>query len=114
MHELSIAYDVIEQVEAAAIRHGFKKVNQIHLLVGEWSGVDVEALQFCFPEATRKTCLKDAHLLITCKGLTIQCLDCFELTPISREQALACAKCGSVNTKIIEGKELRIVDLDVD
>lgn len=114
MHELSIAYSLIEQVEAAAAQHGFQKVNQLHLLVGEWSGVDADALRFCFPQVSRGTCLMDSQLLITTQALKIQCLDCPHVCHIRFGSAVVCEKCGSGNCVEIEGKDLRIVDLDVD
>ena len=114
MHELSIVYDLVEQVESAAVQHKFKKVNRIELLVGEWSGVDPEALEFCFPEATRGTCLESAQLMMTCKPLTIECSECHGTSKIAWSEAIVCAHCGSTNYTILEGKELKIVDLDVD
>ena len=48
MHEMSIATSVLEAVEAEAEKHAGAKVTKIGLRIGEWSGVDPDALRFCF------------------------------------------------------------------
>lgn len=48
MHEVSIVRSLIEEVAAAAARHGVAAVSGVGLRVGRHSGVAPEALAFAF------------------------------------------------------------------
>jgi hydrogenase nickel incorporation protein HypA/HybF len=65
MHELTLALDLIERVEAIARREGCRRVVAVEVAVGDSCGVDKEALAFAFPEAARGTLAEGARLNFT-------------------------------------------------
>lgn len=78
MHEVSLVAALIDRVEAVAVKECFSRVMEIRLGVGDQSGVDASALEFCFPEVTQGTVLNGAKLTLEptkSKDLTIIDLD---------------------------------------
>ena len=52
MHEMGIASSVMDAVRGEARRYPGSKPSRVGLRIGEWSGVDVESLRFCFEALT--------------------------------------------------------------
>ena len=55
MHELSIANSLVESVAEAAQQAGAARVVAVHLRLGALSGVERDALEFCYDIASRGT-----------------------------------------------------------
>ena len=53
MHELSIAKDIVAIAETNLAQYPGAKVTGITVSIGVFSGVDPEALKFCFPACHR-------------------------------------------------------------
>jgi len=53
MHEMSLAEGVLQLIEDAAREQNFAKVTTVWLEIGQLSGVEVEAMKFCFDAVTR-------------------------------------------------------------
>ena len=69
MHEMSLAEGVLQLIEDAARRDRFSKVSTVWLEIGELSGVEPEALAFCFDAVTRNTVAAGARLeIVTLHG----------------------------------------------
>jgi hydrogenase nickel incorporation protein HypA/HybF len=78
MHEVSLVAALIDRIEAVAASEHFAQVMEIRLGVGDDSGVDASALEFCFPEVTRGSVLDGARLVLVPregKDLTVIDLD---------------------------------------
>ncbi len=65
MHELSLAFDLIDRASEIAKREAVKKVISINVRIGPESGVNTESFLFAFPEAAKNTILSGAKLEIT-------------------------------------------------
>mgnify|MGYP000570709262 CR=1 FL=1 len=113
MHELSLLQALVEQVTELAQKERFCRVVQIRLGVGPLSGVEPECLQLCFAEAARDTALHDAKLVLEQTPLELQCKACGQRSCPDAAAELCCVGCGSLATQIIRGRELCILDLDV-
>ena len=48
MHELSIAQSIVDSAREHAAQHGGRRVLRIGVRIGEISGVNADALEFCF------------------------------------------------------------------
>ena len=73
MHELSIAYHIVEAAEAAARQAGLERVEAVHLQLGALSGVVKEALWFSYDIAAKDTLLEGSRLEITECPVVVWC-----------------------------------------
>lgn len=114
MHEISLVTALMEQVEDLAKQQDFTMIKHIKLAVGEISGVNSEALLFCFPEVVKGSILSSAELIVDSIPAIIYCSICrSDSTPTDR-WALICENCGSMDIRVKSGKEFKIIELVVD
>ncbi|MBN1292433.1 MAG: hydrogenase maturation nickel metallochaperone HypA [Candidatus Latescibacteria bacterium] len=111
MHELSIAQNIVESVRASIVEYPDCRVQSITLSVGEYSGIDPEALQFTFPIAAENTILQDTRLIINRVALTVMCKYC--ASESINVHGLQCPRCGSTNVTLTAGRELEIASIDL-
>jgi len=114
MHEISLVTALVEQVEVLAKQQGFNKVKSIKLAVGDISGVNSEALLFCFPEVVKGSVLESAEIAIDSIPSVIHCSDCNSDSVPDDRWVLICKHCGSMNVRVRSGKEFKISELVVD
>ena len=112
MHELSLATELVEQVELAARREGAVRVESVEVVIGELSGVELESFEFCFPLAAEGTLLEGARLEIERVPVRVRCSHC------GRESApaptgLACRECGSLAVELVAGRDFRLRAIEV-
>jgi hydrogenase nickel incorporation protein HypA/HybF len=113
MHEMSLVEGVRQLIEEAAEREGFSWVHSVRVEIGELSGVERAAFEFCFDLAMQDSLAAGARLDIVAtpgRGLCRQC---------GQEVALAvvhdpCELCGGYPVEIIDGTAMRVIDLEVE
>ncbi len=113
MHEMSLVEGVRELIENAAAREGFSRVNSVRVEIGQLSGVEREAFEFCFDLAMRDGIAAGAQLEVVATPGRGRCPAC------GRETALAvvydpCEHCGTVPVAVIGGTAMRVIDLEVE
>jgi len=113
MHEMAIAEGILDIVLDYAARNQATKVTKIQLLLGEMSGVETDALQFCFEALSKKTMAEGTNLTLHRVPLMGHCKDCDATTQIERYRFL-CPHCDSANLEIVSGRELQVEFLEVD
>ncbi|MBI4908497.1 MAG: hydrogenase maturation nickel metallochaperone HypA [Acidobacteria bacterium] len=64
MHEMSIATSLIDAVNQQCAEYPRAAVTRVGVRLGEWAGVDVESLRFCFETLVSETTLAGAALEI--------------------------------------------------
>lgn len=113
MHELGIVLNVIDRVEEIAKENNVKKVTKLTLEIGEVSSIVPSYFSDCFEWAKKKTdYMKDTELeMIILEGLSY-CRDC-KKTYKTTEYAKKCQHCGSDDTYLVTGDEMRIKDIEV-
>ena len=112
MHEISLAEDVLQLIEDAARRDRFNKVSTVWLEIGQLSGVEPEAMAFCFDAVTRDTLADGARLeIITLPGQG-WCKTCDRTVPMT-EVFGACPQCGSYPLRVTAGTDMRVKELEV-
>jgi len=107
MHELSIAYSIVEIAEEQAREHKASGIEEIELEVGRLSGVELQALDFALESAVKGTILEKARIIrhkIDGEG---HCGDCGLTFPVDT-LFTPCPSCGSFAVKVAKGKELRV------
>lgn len=114
MHELSIAISMIDMATEEARRHGWTKINALHLKLGPLSGVVKDALLFSYDVACNGTPLEGSHLVIEEVPVEIYCESCRDNRIIDTIQNIACPVCGTLSSKIVSGKELEVIAMEID
>jgi hydrogenase nickel incorporation protein HypA/HybF len=112
MHELTVAKSIVDIAEREVERHGASKVAAINLEIGMLAGIEFEAFDFAWPEATRGTVLDK----VTCNIKKIEgrsrCTACgaeFDM----KEYFDLCPECHSFENELVNGHELRIKSLEL-
>lgn len=107
MHEVGLAYDIMEIVCDFAERNNLKKVASIRIEAGECSGIMIPALKMGLESAKKNTVAQDAMMDIDVIPGKITCEKCGSVEDASTF-ARPCHECGSLNRRITQGKEFRI------
>ncbi len=105
MHELSIAQSIVAQVVKLINKNTAKTVE---VEVGEMSGVDPDALSFAFPMAVEGTPIAGVKLKIRKSPFRIRCPRCRKSFNMGETPFHLCPQCGSVDVKVLSGRELLI------
>jgi hydrogenase nickel incorporation protein HypA/HybF len=113
MHEMSLTESVVDILREEASRQGFARVRTVWLEIGALSGVEPEAMEFCFDAATRGTLAEGARLEIVRAPGQGWCLNC-EKTVALAERFGACPDCGGHKVQMTGGDEMRVKELEVE
>lgn len=113
MHEMSLVEGVRELIEEAAAREGFAKVRSVRVEIGELSGVQREAFEFCFDLAMRDGVGAGARLEVVATPGKGRCVVCGKEGPLAAVYD-ACVHCGSFPVEILDGTAMRVIDLEVE
>lgn len=109
MHELSITQNVVAIALDAA---GNRPVRVITLTIGELSGVEQEAVRFCFDIVAQGTAAEGARLEIITIPAVIRCRACsadFHLT-----HNWTCPSCASMGGEVRSGREFYVESIEVE
>jgi hydrogenase nickel incorporation protein HypA/HybF len=113
MHELSLAMSVREIVEDAAEKNGSKKVNEVNIIVGEFSSVSVDALEFALEVAKKGSVFENAKINIKSTKTILSCSQCKEET-IMEDYIFKCGSCGSSSVSILSGDRMYVESIDIE
>lgn len=112
MHEMSLAEGVLQLIEDAARQQKFEKVITVWLEIGQLSGVEVEAMAFCFDAVTRDSIAQGARLEVIVLPGVGWCMECSKSVPMT-EVFGACQHCGGYQMQVTGGTEMRVKELEV-
>lgn len=113
MHEMSLAEGVLQIIEDQAAKSGFSRVKTVWLEIGALSGVETEAMRFCFDAVTRGSVADGAALEIVAVPGTSWCMQCGVSVPVA-ERYDPCPRCGGYQLQVQGGTEMRIKELEVE
>ena len=122
MHEYSIALDMWESVASAARKHGAGRVRSITLEIGALNLIEEEQLGFWLRALAEREGSPEVELKITLVPARIRCRSCDwtgevvvpEGSSFCLPAALQCAACGSREVDVAGGRELRVVNAEVE
>ena len=112
MHEMSLAEGVLQLIEDAAREQAFTQVTAVWLEIGQLSGVEPEAMQFCFDAVTRDSVAQGARLEIIALPGTGWCMACAQTVPMT-DVFGECPLCGGFQMQVTGGTEMRVKELEV-
>ena len=113
MHEMSIAESVVQIIEDQAQAEHYSKVRAVWLEIGQFAGVEVEALRFCFDAVCKGTVAEDAELNIVDVAAKATCMNC-GAEVVVQNRFDPCPECGGYQLQMTGGDELRIKEMEVD
>ena len=113
MHELSIAYSLVEAAEEAANAAHAKAVNVVYLRLGQLSGVVVDALQFGWEIATEGTLLAGAQLTIEEVPIVVYCTQCNRNVALASAQWFRCPVCDAPTPTVVQGREIELTSMEI-
>ncbi len=112
MHEVGLAQQTLEIALDAARREGAQTVRKLCLRIGEWSGVELEALRFALELVTEGTPAEGAELIMERVPPACRCAACDCLFNVA-EYDYHCPKCGAESQQLCQGREMDLVSLEV-
>ncbi len=114
MHELSVAYHLVQLVTQLASQHGGGTVVALHVRLGVLCCVHREALEFCYELAAQGTCAENARLIIEEVPVEVYCSECQQQFQLQNIQKFSCPRCGKPTADIRRGKELELVSVELE
>jgi hydrogenase nickel incorporation protein HypA/HybF len=113
VHELSVALNLVEGVQETAALQGIERVIAVHVRVGALSGIAPDALKFSWELATEGTLAANSALRIEDVPLAVFCERCEAERSPRPATGLICPECGIVCPRIVRGRELQLVAMEV-
>ena len=113
MHELSITQSIVNIAVETAKEHNVKKIREIHLRIGEYSGIVSQCVQQYFDILSKGTAAEGAVLVTRRITITMRCNQCGAENEIDKLK-IQCPNCGSTDLKLLTGHEFYVESLEVD
>jgi len=114
MHEASIALSVIDIAEKQCREAGYSRIKGIELRIGNASGVLPDALMTAFDIVKLETMAEGANLVIESIPLGGLCRTCETQFTTNDQFILACPDCSSKDFTLDRGRELDIIEIEVE
>jgi hydrogenase nickel incorporation protein HypA/HybF len=115
MHELPVTESILRVVLTYAKNNDVKKVNVIHLEVGEMSDLEDEWMQRYFNYISKDTIASEAQLNIVWKPVVMECEDCKASFNVDIKKAgeIVCPECQGKNNRFVSGREYIVKSIEV-
>ena len=113
MHELALTEGIISIVESEKKKHGFERVSEISLKLGEYSGVIPECMEEFFPIASKGTAAAGAKLVFEKVPSRFECRRCGWRGGLEKG-IFACPECGGGNLRMTAGREFYVENIKVE
>ncbi len=113
MHEQSIVESILTLALQNAEKADAHKIIRIDLVVGDFTGVVEDAVNFYFGFLSQNTIAAGAAIRYTHVAAQLRCRDCDLLFPLQKRN-YRCPKCDGVRVEIVGGRELYIENMEVE
>lgn len=105
MHEMAIAVELVEQLDALAVKHGIEYIESVDVTAGVLRQIVPDALQMAFAAAAEGTCAAGAALNLKIVPASARCRICkHEFLP--EPDTYLCVVCNRADVEIIQGNEI--------
>lgn len=113
MHELAVTESILEIAVRHAEQQKAKRITELFIVMGQWSSVVDDSVQFYWDMLTENTIAFGSKLHFRRIPVEIVCLDCgHSYTPTARE--LLCPNCESTRIKVKTGEEFYLEAIEVE
>jgi hydrogenase nickel incorporation protein HypA/HybF len=113
MHEQSIVESILALALKSAEKAKARQILSIDLVVGDYTGVVEDAVNFYFDFLSRDTLAAGAKINYTHVPGQLRCRDCDILFPLQKRD-YRCPKCDGKRVEIVGGRELYIENMEVE
>jgi hydrogenase nickel incorporation protein HypA/HybF len=113
VHELAVAQELVEQVDAVIDQHQASSASAIRVRIGPLAGVVPELLATAFPLAAAGSRMEHAQLEFTHAPIHVHCQTCGAETEAAMNR-LVCGACGDWHTQLISGDELLLESVELE
>jgi hydrogenase nickel incorporation protein HypA/HybF len=113
MHEQSIVESILTLALKNAQKSDARKIISIHLVVGNYTGVQEDAVSFYFSFLSKDTIAAGAQISYTHVPGQLRCRDCDLLFPLQKRD-YHCPKCEGKRVEVVGGRELYIEKMEVE
>ncbi|MBM4176172.1 MAG: hydrogenase maturation nickel metallochaperone HypA [Ignavibacteria bacterium] len=113
MHELSIAQEIVNIVNQHISEGETNSVRSVKVAIGKLSNVLTDSLEFCFEAITANTNLDGTKLEIQSIPLVVFCADCNKNSELE-DTIFVCPNCSGFNLKIQSGRELNVLEIELN
>ena len=113
MHEQSIVESILSLALKNAAKAGARRIIGINLVVGDYTGVEQEAVDFYFGFLGKNTVAAGAKINYTRVAAQLRCRDCDILFPMQKRD-FQCPKCSGRRVEIAGGRDLFIESMEVE
>ena len=112
MHELSIAYNLVEIAVDAVNTAGAVDVKSVHVRIGALAGIVEDALRFGWDVASEGTALAGAALVVHAQPVVVECAACGKQSTLDGIYPLYCSYCFGP-AAIVAGRELELSSIEI-
>ncbi len=113
MHEMSIVEGLIAIVKEEMDKSGAARLRSVRVKIGEMAGILPDALKTAFQIITAENGMDSAVLNIDISPLTGYCRKCNKEFKVI-DYRFSCPECGESEIEIVSGREMSIVEIEVD
>lgn len=113
MHELSIAQNIIDIISEQCLRSGHTRIEAVNIRIGRASGIMSDALFFAFDAIKAESIAEGAVLHIEEVPVSGRCNECKSDFIVQEVYILFCPHCGGGSFRMVSGKEMDIIDMEV-
>ena len=110
MHEMSIAVELMRQLEALAAENNAERVTELTVTAGAMRAIVPEALEIAFEAVAEGTCAAGATLHLEIVPPLARCRQCgsrYEPEPDS----FVCGQCNQADVEIVQGNEILLTSV---
>jgi len=110
MHELSVTQNVLN---IALKNAGERKVKQVNLVIGQFSSIVDDSVQFYWDIITKDTSAEGSLLHFERIAGEMTCQDCGRVFHPT-DETFDCPSCSSPSVRISKGEEFQVESIDVE
>ena len=105
MHEMSIAVELVRQLEAVAAANGMVRIEKVLVTAGALRAIVPEAFELAFSAVSVGTCAEGALLDLQTVAPRALCRRCGGSFPVSIDMFI-CPDCNLADVELIEGNDI--------
>jgi hydrogenase nickel incorporation protein HypA/HybF len=113
MHEMSIATELMRQLEALAAEHGAARITEVEVAAGELRGVVPEALELAWRGVCEGTVAAGASLKLTVTPAEARCRACGR-TFRPEVDRYVCDDCNEADVDLLAGNDIVLTSVSID
>lgn len=114
MHESALALSILDIIIAKCNEVRGSRIDSVRVRIGKAAGVMPDALLFAFDTVKTTTPAEKAELVIEPVPVGGVCNECKKKFVSVAEYVFSCPLCGSKSFEITSGREMEIVDMEVN